>query len=74
LSAQKSIKERLVFMAQGIRDQHGFQWDEYEAVCRDALARIEAGDALANAVVQYLTAVGTASEPLKAALLRLAKL
>ncbi len=41
MSAQKTINERLAFMAEGIRDQLGFQWDEYEAVCRDALARIK---------------------------------
>lgn len=47
--------------------------EDDEALCRDALARIEATDDLANAVVQYLTAVGAASEPLKAAMLRLTR-
>ena len=42
----KTIQQRLTFMAEGIRVQQGFQWDEYECLCRDALARIALHDKL----------------------------
>lgn len=34
------IKQRLIRMQEGIRAQDGFQWDEFAAVCRDALSWI----------------------------------
>ena len=41
VAMKKTLKERLAFMMEGIKVQEGFNWTEYEELCRDALARIE---------------------------------
>ena len=40
-SPARGVKRRLAFMAEGIRAQQGFNWDEYELLCRDSLEEFE---------------------------------
>lgn len=37
----KTIKQRLAFMQEGIEAQSGFNWNEYQQLCGDALHRID---------------------------------
>ena len=57
----KEIKERLAFMMEGIQAQEGFNWVEYEQLCRDALARIQVLEDQ-ETVVSVLTRIATALE------------